>query len=166
MAHYEDWLPSREQDLADLCKKWKAELEDPATVSAFGWNQADCTVTAPKIGAFLIALDAYGEEDSSKNRLTKKQGTKAKGNRVIKRNKGWLWLKRKEGKVLAEHDGLMKCRSVEVKTVCGHLKGNQGYRGFQLRGMEKVSTEWGLRALGYHMNQGYRMDLPPLGRPC
>ncbi|MDR2738730.1 MAG: hypothetical protein LBB68_02730 [Treponema sp.] len=77
MAHHEDWLPSREQDFADLCKKWKAGLEAPAVVSAFGWNQADCTAAAAKIDAFLTALDAYGEDDSSKNRLTKNEDKEA-----------------------------------------------------------------------------------------
>jgi hypothetical protein len=35
MAH-SDWIPTREQDLVDLCEKWKAELEDPAKIAAFG----------------------------------------------------------------------------------------------------------------------------------
>ncbi|MDR2747229.1 MAG: transposase, partial [Treponema sp.] len=34
----------------------------------------------------------------------------------------------------------------------------QGYRRFLLRGMKKVSTEWGLLALGYNMKQMYRIQ--------
>jgi hypothetical protein len=67
----------------------------------------------------------------------KKQGTKAKGNRVIERKEGLLRLKRKGRKVLAEHDGLMKRRSVEVETVCGQLKGNRGTGGFSFGGWKK-----------------------------
>jgi len=40
----------------------------------------------------------------------------------------------------------------------GQIKGNQGYRRFLLRGMKKVSTEWGLLVLGYNLKQIYRLN--------
>jgi hypothetical protein len=43
MANNGDWLPSREQDLADLCQKWKAGLEKQANIANFGWKQAEVT---------------------------------------------------------------------------------------------------------------------------
>jgi hypothetical protein len=52
----------------------------------------------------------------------------------------------------------MKQRPVEVETVFGQLKGNQGYRRFLLRGTAKVSTEWGLLALGYNLKRLYRIN--------
>jgi hypothetical protein len=55
---------------------------------------------------------------------------------------------------------LRKRRSVEVETVFGQVKGNQGYRRFLLRGMAKVTTEWGLLVLGYNMKQIYRITQP------
>jgi ABC-2 type transport system ATP-binding protein/transposase len=53
---------------------------------------------------------------------------------------------------------LRKQRSVEAETVFGQIKGNQGYRRFLLRGTAKVSTEWGLLALGYNLKQIYRLN--------
>jgi hypothetical protein len=41
MANNGDWLPSREQDLTDLCQKWKAGLENPTNVTNFSWNQTE-----------------------------------------------------------------------------------------------------------------------------
>jgi transposase len=82
----------------------------------------------------------------------------AKGNRVIKRNERWLRLKQKARKALEKHEELRKQRSVEVETVFGQLKGNQGYRRFLLRGTAKVSTEWGLLTLGYNLKQMYRIN--------
>jgi hypothetical protein len=66
-----DWLPTREQDLADLCQKWKTGLSDAANVAAFGWNQAEVTVVLGVVDGFLTARTAYEENDSSKNRLKK-----------------------------------------------------------------------------------------------
>jgi hypothetical protein len=71
MANNGDWLPSREQDLADLCQKWKAGLENAANVTAFGWKQAEATEVLGKVTAFLTARAAYEETDSTKNRMAK-----------------------------------------------------------------------------------------------
>jgi hypothetical protein len=69
-------------------------------------------------------------------------------------------LKRKAQRVLKDewYVELRKQRSVEVETVFGQIKGNQGYRRFLLRGTAKVSTEWGLLALGYNLKQIYRLN--------
>jgi hypothetical protein len=53
---------------------------------------------------------------------------------------------------------LRKRRSVEVETVFGQIKGNQGFRRFLLRGIPKVSTEWGLLVLGYNLKQLFRLN--------
>jgi hypothetical protein len=71
MANNGDWLPSREQDLADLCQKWKAGLENAANITAFGWEQAEVAEVLGKVTAFLTARAAYGETDSTKNRMAK-----------------------------------------------------------------------------------------------
>ena len=72
-----DWLPSREQDFTDLRRKWKTGLETPATVSVFGWNQAEVTAVLGTINAFLTALTAYEGDDSSGNRLPKDEAKDA-----------------------------------------------------------------------------------------
>jgi hypothetical protein len=58
MAH-SDWIPTREQDLVDLCEKWKTELEDPAKIAAFGWDTGEVTAVLGKINGFLTARAAY-----------------------------------------------------------------------------------------------------------
>ncbi len=82
------------------------------------------------------------------------------GNRCIERNERWLRLKRKAKRVLEDerYMELKKRRSVEVETVFGQIKGNQGFRRFLLQGTEKVSIEWGLLSLGYNLKQMYRTN--------
>jgi hypothetical protein len=66
-----DWLLGREQDFADLCGKWKTEMEDPVKVAAYGWDQTEVTAALGKIGGFLDARSAYKADDSSAKRLAK-----------------------------------------------------------------------------------------------
>jgi hypothetical protein len=66
-----DWIPTREQDLVDLCEKWKAALEDPAKITAFGWAEAEVAAVLDKINGFLTARSAYEADDSSAKRLAK-----------------------------------------------------------------------------------------------
>ena len=108
---------------------------------------------------YPITIDKY-ECESCKYCRLKKQCTKAKGNRTIERNERWLRLKNKAKRILNDerYVELKKQRSVEVETVFGQIKGNQGYRRFLLRGTAKVSTEWGLLALGYNLKQIYRLS--------
>ena len=77
MANNGYWLPSREHDLADLCQKWKTGLENPANVTAFGWKQAEVMDTLAKIDAFLTARTAYGDVDSTANRMAKDEAKEA-----------------------------------------------------------------------------------------
>jgi hypothetical protein len=66
-----DWLPTREQDLVDLCGKWALALADQAKITAFGWDQTECTAVLGAINAFLTARTAYEADDSSAKRLAK-----------------------------------------------------------------------------------------------
>jgi len=108
---------------------------------------------------FPITADRY-ECESCKYCRLKKKCTKSKGNRSVERNERWLRLKKKAQRILeSEHyEDLRKRRSVEVETVFGQIKGNQGFRRFLLRGMEKASTEWGLLSLGYNFKQLFRLN--------
>jgi hypothetical protein len=108
---------------------------------------------------YPITLERYECESCTYCRL-KKHCTKAKGNRSIERNERWLHLKQKARRVLEDEQyrELRKQRSVEVETVFGQIKGNLGYRRFLLRGIFKVSTEWGLLALGYNLKQIFRLN--------
>ena len=48
---------------------------------------------------------------------------------------------------------LRKKRSVDVETVFGDIKQNQGFRRFNLRGLEKVNAEFGLVAMAHNIKK-------------
>lgn len=48
---------------------------------------------------------------------------------------------------------LRRRRATDVETVFGDIKNNWGFKRFTLRGLEKVSLEWGLVALGHNMRK-------------
>ena len=70
------WIPTREQDLVELCQNWKEGLGTPTNVTAFGWKQAEVDRTVTKIDGFLAARLAYKETNSTKNRLAKDEAKK------------------------------------------------------------------------------------------
>jgi hypothetical protein len=100
------------------------------------------------------------ECESCKYCRLQKRCKKGAGNRGIERNERRLRLKRKAKGILGDEQyrELRERRSVEVETVFGQIKGNQGYRRFLPRGMTKVSTEWALLAMGYNLKQIYRLN--------
>jgi ABC-2 type transport system ATP-binding protein/transposase len=106
---------------------------------------------------YVAAKETYMCE-SCKYCRKKKLCKRGKGNRQIEWNEKWQRLKAKTRKALEKHEELRKQRSVEVETVFGQRKGNQGYRRFLLRGRAKVSAEWGLFSLGYDIKQLYRIN--------
>jgi hypothetical protein len=65
------WLSDREQDLADLCTKWKGGLDDPAQAAAFEWKAAHVASASARIATFLTARGVYEKDNSSRNRLAK-----------------------------------------------------------------------------------------------
>ena len=108
---------------------------------------------------YKIMVSRY-ECESCKYCRLKKQCTPTKGSRNITRNENWLKLKRKANRTLEDkrYIELRKQRAVEVETVFGQIKGNQGYRRFLLRGTGKVSAEWGLLVLGYNLKRLYMVN--------
>jgi hypothetical protein len=54
-------------------------LGDPAKVTAYGWDQTECTEVSGKINGFLTARSAYETDDSSAKRLAKDE---AKGETI------------------------------------------------------------------------------------
>jgi hypothetical protein len=71
------WLPDGEQDLVDLCKKWKIGLNDAAAITSFGWKQADVSTALTTVDGFLTARDAYELDNSTNNRMLKDDAKKA-----------------------------------------------------------------------------------------
>jgi transposase len=151
-------------------KKWK---EDVGRSENWEYNRKEKYYRCPN-GRKLTFKESRKTKNSSGHTMTihryecesckycrlQKQCKKGVGNRGIERNERWLRLKRKAKRVLEDerYIELRKQRSVEVETVFGQIKGNQGYRRFLLRGMEKVSTEWGLLSIGYNLKQIYRLN--------
>jgi hypothetical protein len=74
-----DWIPTREQDLVDLCQKWAAVLVDSAKITAYGWAEAECTEVLGKINAFLTARSNYEADNSTAKRIVKDE---AKGEAI------------------------------------------------------------------------------------
>lgn len=50
-------------------------------------------------------------------------------------------------------ESLRKLRSVEVESVFGQIKQNFSFRKFMLRGIEKVSIEWGLLSIAHNLQK-------------
>ena len=44
-------------------------------------------------------------------------------------------------------------RPVEVEPVFGHIKQDWGFRRFLLRGIEKVTTEWGILSIAHNIGK-------------
>jgi transposase len=81
--------------------------------------------------------------------------TQAKGNRSIRISFQLLEYRRQARTNLTSPAGerLRAARSTEVETVFGHIKHNQGFRRFHVRGAEKVNTEWGLVSMAHNMQK-------------
>ena len=50
-----DWIPTRELEYNELCEYWTLALADPAKITAFGWEAAECTRVAALIAAYTAA---------------------------------------------------------------------------------------------------------------
>ncbi|MDR2259959.1 MAG: hypothetical protein LBE06_03295 [Azoarcus sp.] len=66
-----DWIPHREDALANLVAVWQTRLANAASQTAYGWVAAECTTTVATLTAFMTARAAY-------------QGTRTKGNHDLK----------------------------------------------------------------------------------
>ncbi|MBN2256091.1 MAG: IS1182 family transposase [Deltaproteobacteria bacterium] len=79
--------------------------------------------------------------------------TQAVGNRQIQIGVELERLKRKARENLLSPRGkiLRSKRPIEVEAVFGRLKQDWGFRRFSLRGLEKVTTEWGLLCIAHNI---------------
>jgi len=81
--------------------------------------------------------------------------SKSPGGRTVQFNKKLEKYKHLTKKNLCSPLGieLRKKRSVDVETVFGDIKLNQGFRRFNLRGLEKVNAEFGLVAMAHNIKK-------------
>jgi hypothetical protein len=63
-----NWIPQALLELAAFCRKWKTNLEDPANLTAFGWNQQEVAACLAAIDGFLTALETWQAVDSTLNK--------------------------------------------------------------------------------------------------
>jgi hypothetical protein len=100
---------------------------------------------------YKTKLDIYECEDCSGCEL-KTKCTKSENNRQIQINNRLNELKQNAKTVLNSEKGikLRKKRGVEVESVFGHIKSNRGFDRFKLRGIDKVSLEWGLVSIAHN----------------
>jgi uncharacterized protein YeaO (DUF488 family) len=67
------WIPARQEDFADFCRVWKAELSDNDKVTLFGWDKPTVLTVLAAINGFLDAWEMYREVNSSYNRTKKNE---------------------------------------------------------------------------------------------
>ncbi len=94
---------------------------------------------------------------------------KGEGNRRIRVNKTLRGYRRKARELLETDEGrrYRSQRGVEVESVFGQIKQNMGFRRFMLRGLEKISIEYGLLAIAHNLKKWKRnrkgSDAEPYG---
>jgi len=83
---------------------------------------------------------------------------KSRYNRRIEINPVLTEFKKKVSGNLKSGQGLLlrSKRPVEVESVFGHIKHNRGFKRFMLRGLDNVSTEWGLISIAHNL---FKMNL-------
>jgi transposase len=110
--------------------------------------------TTPKQSAngFWSERRIYECEDCSQCPV-KEACTRAKGNRQIQIGLELERLKHKARENLTSPRGLIlrSKRPIEVEAVFGRLKQDWGFRRFLLRGVDKVTTEWGLLSIAHNI---------------
>jgi transposase len=76
-----------------------------------------------------------------------------RGNRTIQINRNLERLRNRARQLLDSPEGrtLRSQRPVDVESVWGQIKHDRHFRRFMLRGLPKVSAEWGLVALAHNM---------------
>ena len=110
------------------------------------------TQNRKSINGFWSERRIYAFEDFSQCPV-KKDCTRAKGNRQIQIGIELERLKQKARENLLAPRGLIhrSKRPIEVEAVFGRLKHNWGFRRFSLRGLEMVTTEWGLLSIAHNI---------------
>jgi transposase len=103
---------------------------------------------------YKIKQEIYECESCTRCKI-KSDCTKSANNRRIQVNHRLDKLRRSAKKILLSEDGikLRKLRGVEVASVFAHIKWNRGFNRFMLRGIEKVSLEWGLLGIAHNIRK-------------
>ncbi|MGB7207954.1 MAG: transposase, partial [Pyrinomonadaceae bacterium] len=77
---------------------------------------------------------------------------KAEGNRIIQRSPNLVRYKQTVRDLLTSDEGIEKRKQRwQVEAVFGNIKQNKGFRRFNLRGIDKATTEIGLIAIAHNL---------------
>lgn len=100
---------------------------------------------------FVLTLRRYRANDCSECKF-KKQCTKSEL-RTVQRIEDFEKYKKEAYENLTSEKGvkLRKQRNTDVESVFGHIKENRGFRRFMLRGLKKVSTEFGYLCIAHNL---------------
>lgn len=133
-------------------KNWTYEAEDDRFICANGRRVVfQKYLNKKNESGYEQSFKVYACEDCTDCPL-KTKCTTAKGNRQVHWNPIYEEMKAKARAALESeaNSATYARRKVEVESVFGHIKGNRSFRRFSLRGLEKVSTEFGLVALAHN----------------
>ena len=152
----------------ETTKKWR---NDPAKSQNFGYDEETDTFYCTEGKALDFMYESkrksengyesssrvYGSQDCSLCKVRDKCVSRdsKSGNRKIYINRRLNELKEMVRSLLLSDTGLemRSLRPVEVESVFGNVKGNYGVRRFLLRGIPKVTIEWGLYSIGHNMRK-------------
>ncbi len=101
-----------------------------------------------KTAAYTPSINAQASVDTDGSDL-KTEGNKKLTNEILLKMREKF--SNKEGKLI------YKLRSQTIETVFGIIKDVIGFRGFRLRGLEKMADEWELACLAYNCKRLHKM---------
>jgi transposase len=149
-------------------KKWR---EDEMRVANWSYDEGRDIYTCPEGRTLVFSKEIrttsdLGFESTSRiyecldcaqcSRRAKCSKSKNPGyRRMIRVNPVLAFFKERASEMLHSEKGskLRKKRSIDVETVFGDIKENHGFDRFLLRGLEKVTLEWRLVAMGHNMRK-------------
>lgn len=68
-----NWIPEKELEYVELCRKWSVMLKSQEIISMFGWDTKQCAAVLKVLDAFLAAHAMFKDVDSTANRMTKNE---------------------------------------------------------------------------------------------
>ena len=146
-------------------RKWR---EDPTRIQNWSYDASTDRYTCAA-GRELVYV--YDKKSRSKNGFEslarvyecvdcvgcphKESCTKRDGNKQLQVNHRNNALRADARRLLDSEEGeaLRKRRSIEVESVFGNIKSNYGVTRFSLRGLDKVTLEWGLHSIAHNMRK-------------
>ncbi len=149
-------------------QKRNYKKKKPYRVENLGYDQKSDQYTCPqgKILNYLYSKNVtsangyqstrrvYEAEDCT-DCPVKAECTRSKYNRRVYRGDELIRMRKQAHDRLMSPNGVRHRakRGIEVEAVFGQIKQNMGFRRFMLRGLDKVSTEWGIICMAHNLKK-------------